>query len=85
MRQRLPYIEIGDLAISDLVSTTFDICKKLAVRNEEFDGLEIAATKNILERFMLLKVKEGGNVGKELEKYWVFLLQEHLAIYDKKN
>ncbi len=73
------------MAINDLVSTTLDICKKLGVKNDEFDGLEIAVTKTILGRFMLLKIKDSVNVAREVEKYWVYLLQEHLSMYDVKR
>lgn len=32
LRQRLPYLEVSDLMINDMVSTTMDICRKIGAR-----------------------------------------------------
>ncbi len=57
LRQRLPYLEISDLMLSDMVSTTMEICKKIGARNVEFEGLELATVKSILSKFIMLKTK----------------------------
>jgi hypothetical protein len=36
LRQRLPYLEVSDLTVNDMISTTFEICKKISARNADF-------------------------------------------------
>jgi len=78
-------MEVSDLMVSDIVSTTMDICRKIGVRNAEFEGMELSVAKLILKKFILLKTKETTTaITKEVERYWVYLLHEHLGTYDRK-
>ena len=50
LRNRLEFSEINDLLINDIVSTTFEICRKLLIKIAIMDGLELNLSKYILSQ-----------------------------------
>lgn len=66
LRNRLQFSEINDLLINDMVSTTFEICRKLGTKIAILDGLELNLTKYILSKFSQIKIKDNNNLVKEV-------------------